>query len=546
MQALRTRPLAHLLALLFAAASATTTQACDLFHDTSWADATTRAGAGGSPASTTSSGGHGGPGTGGADTSTVGTDAGSTDAGADADAASCDDAALPADDPCVLRDDLGIFVRSGGDDASAGTKEHPVRTLTTALALAMQSGKRVYACAETFPEAIVVPSGARLIGGLDCASGTWEQSSEYTELKAPPHTIPIDSAYSNDAHVHHVIATAADATYPGESSVAARVVGGTFELDDCILNAGSGAPGIAAEAAGSSAPAGLDGNPGTTACATEEPVSGGAAVLDACATGASTGGAGGVAWMAKGGDGAAGLPVGSGGQPGKGQPASGAWSCAVQGNGKPGADGAPGEPGGPGEHQGSIGSGIYVGADGQQGKDGAPGQGGGGGGGTKGAPICANATGAAGGSGGTGGCGGQGGLGGGPGGSSIGLLLVSTMTVGHSIRISLGTGGNGGQGAPGQSGGDKGHGAKGGDSLDPILAGCAGADGGRGGDGGPGGGGNGGHAIGLVFHQSDTGIVDALTVTVHGTPGEGGLDGTGSMTNGGTVGSAADYWEFPH
>src|SRR4051812_31354960 len=71
-------------------------------------------------------------------------------------------------------DACGIFVSaSRGDNANSGTRREPVRTLKRALALASagSSGreKNVYACAETFTEAVLVTSGVSVWGGLDCA-----------------------------------------------------------------------------------------------------------------------------------------------------------------------------------------------------------------------------------------------------------------------------------------------------------------------------------------------------------------------------------------
>src|SRR5262245_15871680 len=79
----------------------------------------------------------------------------------------CDPKASPSEDACVIDNDFGIFVASKGNDVNPGTKVAPVLTLARAIVLAVQSQKRIYACAEAFNEAIVVPAGVEIYGGLD-------------------------------------------------------------------------------------------------------------------------------------------------------------------------------------------------------------------------------------------------------------------------------------------------------------------------------------------------------------------------------------------
>jgi hypothetical protein len=43
-----------------------------------------------------------------------------------------------------------------------------VQTIAQALKLAAEAKPRVYACAELFQEAVSMPSGLMLFGGLDC------------------------------------------------------------------------------------------------------------------------------------------------------------------------------------------------------------------------------------------------------------------------------------------------------------------------------------------------------------------------------------------
>lgn len=53
-----------------------------------------------------------------------------------------------------------------------GPRRKPVRTFEQAIALArLNLTKRVYACAEEFSEAVALPSGIDVWGGLDCNRG---------------------------------------------------------------------------------------------------------------------------------------------------------------------------------------------------------------------------------------------------------------------------------------------------------------------------------------------------------------------------------------
>jgi hypothetical protein len=75
----------------------------------------------------------------------------------------------PATSRFPIGDDCGYFVSASfGDDANGGTKAGPVRTLQRAIDLALANTHAIYACAEHFDEAVVLPPGIKLFGGLDC------------------------------------------------------------------------------------------------------------------------------------------------------------------------------------------------------------------------------------------------------------------------------------------------------------------------------------------------------------------------------------------
>ncbi|XYH95852.1 DUF1565 domain-containing protein [Sorangium sp. So ce1128] len=103
----------------------------------------------------------------------------------------CDEPSPPAPPPAAspcdgdpqgapALDGCGVFVRADGDDRNPGTRKQPVKTLQRAIVLAAGGRsdgeaptRRVYACGETFEEAVVLPSGVDLWGGRRCADGDW-------------------------------------------------------------------------------------------------------------------------------------------------------------------------------------------------------------------------------------------------------------------------------------------------------------------------------------------------------------------------------------
>jgi hypothetical protein len=100
------------------------------------------------------------------------------DGGAEAEVApsGCDPTKAPHDEPCVIDDAFGIFVSPAGSDANPGSKSAPTQTIGHAMDLAKAAGKRVYVCAGSYPEQLVVGSsrdGVNVYGALDCATWTY-------------------------------------------------------------------------------------------------------------------------------------------------------------------------------------------------------------------------------------------------------------------------------------------------------------------------------------------------------------------------------------
>ncbi|WP_437896216.1 PGRS family protein [Sorangium sp. So ce124] len=452
----------------------------------------------------------------------------------------------PVDDAC------GVFVTASGDDAAAGTKGAPVKTIQQALALAQQEGatRRVYACAEELEGQVELPGGLAVFGGLACANGwTWIGDNEKTTLTAPEGEIPLVMRGGDGAiriEDVHVTARAIDLSHEaarGLSSVAALVEGVAVEMARCTLEAGDAGDGTDGEAYTDAALAGEQGNPGKEACSGEIVVPGGVK-RNACGTpddpsDDSTGGTGGIGQLDSGADGSAGTPAGDENR-GLGENVN---ACSP---GAAGAEGATGEPGPSATGLGALSSSGYTGLSGRPGTPGTTAQGGGGGGGAKGgstANQCPldSAGGASGGSGGPGGCGGKGGKPGGPGGASIALISLDAELTFDDVFLKTGRGGRGGNGGPGQEGGIGGLGGSGGivpDGIQNLKAGCAGGPGGKGGNGGIGGGGIGGHSLGIAFRGSPP-PTDGLTITT-GEPGPGG-NGDGDSA---AAGIKADTQEF--
>lgn len=453
--------------------------------------------------------------------------------GAPGGAASCE----PAKAKGAVAETCGVFVKASAAAGGDGTRGKPFATIAEALAAVKDvTEPRIYACAETFAEAAVLPGGVTLYGGLDCAKD-WVYSEAGRTVIAPGAGIPLTFEAGATTHVENVRAEAPDAAAPtgegqngrsGEPSIAALAEPSSkVDLVRCELTAGAGAGGIAGDdAAPPEATPG--GNAGSVGCASGEggvraehvcpDLVAGSGMIDASG-GRGADGAGSAAGLSA--ESGAGVAAGT-----AGHPQTMSESCTA---GEPGGPGQSGNPGSGGGGEGLSLDGSRKGAPGEDGTPGAPGSGGGGGGG--GDRCQSNMTpGPGGGSGGPGGCGGVGGLGGGAGGSSIALFAVDATVSLASVVLIAGPGGAGAPGAAGQSGAAGGAaGMEGAVSTGEGTLACAGGAGGKGGDGGPGGGGAGGHSIAAVW---TTPFVSTQGVTLTaGVAGDGG-DGMGPTSKG--------------
>jgi len=461
----------------------------------------------------------------------------------------------PALDPA--EDDCGVFAsESLGDDANPGTRAQPVRTLTQAISLARTGPLRVYACAEVFAEAVAVPSGLEVWGGLDCANGWGYLGGDARTVLAPASDlIPLQveaAELGGIATLADLRLEAADATLPGGSSIAMLVApGAAVDLRRSELLAGNGAKGAPGARGGEDpAKAGTPGNGGAVACSAHS-VQGAPPVITVCGDATSVGGRGGDGNVTEGSDGNDGQPEPVPNPMGFGLGGSGELSglqCWSGLDGENGADGAHGEGA---EGPGRITVDGWIGRRGEDGDNGITAQGGGGGGGSRGGSLYCGlgpnlpSGGASGGSGGGGGCGGRGGKGGGYGGASIGLVSFSGDVSLVATSIVTGNGGDGGAGGLAQLGGAPGARGLGGSSVGGSNAGCDGGNGGRGGDGGYGGGGLGGPSIGIAHLTGQLPGGHGAAITT-GMPGKGGPGGNQAVDDGaGEDGGRYDTLGFP-
>lgn len=228
---------------------------------------------------------------------------------------------VPSKSSRAVDDACGVFVAASGDDANAGTKDAPFKTLRQAVARAQQDGatRRVYACAEEMAGAIEVPGGVAIFGGLDCAGGwAWAGETKKTEITAGEGEIPLtmrggggDGAVRlEDVRVTAPGIDPSNAEARGMSSIAALADDVAVEMTRCALEAGDAADGVDGEAYPEAALGGEQGNPGKEACSGEIVVPGGVK-LNTCGTpddpsDDSTGGTGGIGQLTEGGAGSPG------------------------------------------------------------------------------------------------------------------------------------------------------------------------------------------------------------------------------------------------
>lgn len=432
----------------------------------------------------------------------------------------------PMVDPNCISEADGIFVKSGAS-GTAGTKADPVGTIGAGLAKAKASSKlKVYVCAGSYAEALVIQNVVSVYGGFDCA--TWKYGAMNTVTVSPTSGWPVKIDGANVA-ISDIAFVAPMPSMAGESSIAGLGLNATLLLRRVGLTAQAGKDAIAAMdpmGFGSTAP---NGNNGSGADA-------GAAQPNNCANGSgnSNGGVGGANTTGGGSGTPNSYPVNPNGATGFG--GTGGVACGSGGQGKDGSWGPAGDGGVAAANVGKLDSTGWTPASGGAGTLGAVGQGGGGG--------CSINPAGGGGGGGSGGCGGAGGLGGAGGGGSIALALVNSNATLESCTLTAKNGGGGAQGQKGQQAQRGGGAGINGGQFN--VDGCAGGNGGHGGSGGGGGGGAGGVSIGVLYSGNAPkvdGVVVAdaqtqmgISVGSAGALGAGGVGGPAAQGGNGNVG----------
>jgi hypothetical protein len=499
----------------------------------------------------------------------------------------------PADDSCVIIEALGVFVSKkfgtplpGG---GSGTLAAPFASLQKGITEAKRLNKRVYACAETYDEAIKFENGVSVFGYFNCDKATWTvmQPPAATDAGAPTAgmrariaspTSPAATASNivTDTVIESVDIIAPDATAPSGSSIGLAAQSSS----KLTISHGKVHAGVAVKGDDGVAGVQIPDSPGTRngeagyspewchlppgSCISGNPCVDDTCVLhhsnrtggtNACTGGqpAGAGGKGGSGghWTKDGsqlcgfvyvssvlqhanagGDLPASATTNTGGNngepylsPASGQCAPSPTSGSGGGNGSSGTDGTSAT-------AGTITPTGFDPGNGTAGTSGTPGQGGGGGGGSVPLdythPYYTNGQdywGSSGSAGGAGGCAGLAGTPGKGGGASIAILLYDAPITLRACTIEASNGGAGGAGALGSDPTPPGE-AGGHGGL--SGEGQVGARGGEGGRSGVSGSGAGGHSIGIAVHGTPPTLVSTPDATI-GTAGVGVAEISGAI-----------------
>ncbi len=426
-----------------------------------------------------------------------------------------------------LTDALGVFVAPSGQDDADGTHVHPLATIRAGIEHARAAGKRVFVCAGTYREALVIADSISVIGGLDCTATEWRTGAGLSRVEAPSSPAIRATDLTSATRLEGLDIHAPDAAAPSGSSIgllayraSSLVVARTKIVAGHGKKGDDGADGVqlvqSARANGESAIVAGECS-AFSACAKTElykpPVTAGG--TNTCQGAANfTGQAGGFG--------------GSGGK----------WEVVMNGNlvfqvyeqnfslgpgagetNRTSAAGADGTPGANAAALGTFSKDGYLAAAGAEGSNGAAGSGGAGGSGMKpdglGNYVGAiwhghNAAG-----GGAGGCPGLGGTGGKGGGASVAAVLIESGITFDGSELAGGSGGDAGLGAFGSvatPGGQAG--------ANPTGFGSLGAQpGGRGGAAGAGGNGSAGPSAAIVHAGAAPKLVGTNALS-HGAGGE--------------------------
>ncbi|HSQ65851.1 MAG TPA: hypothetical protein VLM85_21665, partial [Polyangiaceae bacterium] len=324
----------------------------------------------------------------------VAVDTGGQDVAVDT-APPCVTTKLPTEDACVVNDAEGIFVSASmGSLAGDGTMAKPMVSLQAGITAAKSANKRVYACAETYAEAITLQDGVSVFGYFNCTNA-WAVGTTHAKVQATTSPAATATSVTSTTRVESVDFVAPDFTTGSQSSIALLASGspGLVFVND-KFHAGAGGKGadgssgiqlVDSGTAKNGANGWNDGTCGTICLASNflQPAGGTNVCTGETGHDGGPGGAGGYPgkfqsqfvtntylWVALDQGTTAGFPTVATSQTAQG----GALGTA----GSSGATGAAGSSGGAGAAIGVISASGYAPSDGTSGGAGAPGQGGGG------------------------------------------------------------------------------------------------------------------------------------------------------------------------
>ena len=456
----------------------------------------------------------------------------------------CDATKLPTDDGCVINDAEGIFVSSSkGTAVGDGTLAKPIGSLDAGIAAAKHAGKRVYACAETYAEAITLQDGVSVFGYFDCNNG-WAVGAGHARVQPTTSPAARASNITTPTRVEAVDIVAPDFMDKSQSSIGLIAnASPSLTVVHATIHAGTGgkgdagANGIQLTDSGSAKNGGNTWAEGVctgTWCANSvyNAVPGG---VNTCSGEAghdpAPGGSGGFggkydvqslydpnisAWTHQWAVNGQSRTDGSGGIAGVAQ---GGTQSVAPANGTHGAAGTDGSSGG---SIGVFSASGYANADGVAGTAGLPGQSGGGAAGVAisnvdypaaSYPLGTPGWGEPGPGGGAGGCPGLAGVAGKGGGASVAIISVQSPFVLDHVTVEATTGGNGG------AAGKRSSPTSGGTGGAPVKYTKGAGSGGMGGLAGVSGNGGGGPSIGMAYQGGEPQLLASTTKSAAGGSG---------------------------
>lgn len=170
------------------------------------------------------------------------------------DAATADDAGPavlpPVDPPPPAKQDevteaFGVFVSASAEPAGEGTRAKPFSTIAEGLEKAAAAKKKVFVCAGTYAEALVLHDGVSIVANLDCSDPTkWKVGGAHALLSAPTSPAVRADDIASATRVEGLDVAAPAGTEDAPNSVALFATGSPgLTFSDGKLEAGNAAAG---------------------------------------------------------------------------------------------------------------------------------------------------------------------------------------------------------------------------------------------------------------------------------------------------------------